>query len=49
MFGLSDRMLVQGNEKFNPHMNYEEIYGRIDTERKKSIKFLKEKLEQCNK
>lgn len=49
MFGVSDRMLVQGNEKFNPHINYEEVFDRIDIERKRSIVFLKQKLEQCNK
>lgn len=46
-FGLSDRMLVKGDEKYNQNIDYIDVYNRIEIEREKSLKFLREKLEQC--
>lgn len=46
-FGLSDRMLINGKEEYNTNINYNNVYNRIEIEREKSLKFLKEKLEQC--
>lgn len=46
MFGLSDRMLVNGDEKYNKEINYEEVFNKINKERNNSIEFLKYQLER---
>lgn len=48
MFGLSDRMLKNGDEEFNKDIDYNAVHERIDVERIKSLDFLKENLEKCN-
>jgi len=45
LFGLSDHMLITGNESFNEDINYNEVHKRIDDARIKSIAFLKEELD----
>lgn len=48
MFGLLDRMLKNGNEEFNKHIDYNAVHKKIERERTKSLKFLKENLERCS-
>ena len=48
MFGLSDRMLKNGDEEFNKYIDYNAVHERIDVERNKSLEFLKDNLEKCN-
>ena len=43
-FGLTDRMLVTGNEKYNKEINYELVHKNIDEFRKNSLLFLKNQL-----
>ena len=45
MFGLSDRMLVTGEENFREIINYDEVHDNIGKEREISISFLKSELE----
>jgi len=47
-FGLSDRMLVDGKETYNENIDYDGVHDKIEIEREKSFKFLKEKLANCN-
>lgn len=46
LFGLSDRMLVTGDESF-AEINYDEVHERISIARKSSLSFLKAELETC--
>lgn len=45
LFGLSDHMLVTGEEKFDDNIDYEVVHKRIETAREESILYLKEELE----
>ena len=45
IFGLQDRLLVSGNEKFNELIDYEKVNNRIELERNKSQNFLRTELE----
>ena len=45
LFGLSDRMLVNGTETFRSEIDYEVVHTSIATARKESIRFLKMELE----
>jgi len=47
LFGLSDRVLVNGDEEFNKEINYDEVHSRIDEARKESLEFLKMELDNC--
>lgn len=49
LFGLSDRILVNGDENFRKKIDYEDVFRRIQPEKEKSLKFLKENLEKCDK
>ena len=42
--GLSDRLLINGDEKFNS-INYDLVHSRIDSFRKESLEFLKMELD----
>ncbi len=44
MFGLNDRILVEGNEKYKP-IEYEEVHRIIEVLRSESLKFLEMELE----
>ncbi len=46
LLGLKDRILVNGNEKYNTVINYDKVFENIEEIRFKSLKFLEEKLEQ---
>lgn len=48
VFGLSDRILINGNENYNKNIDYNNVLKKINIEREKSINFLKNKLENCN-
>ena len=45
LFGLSDRMLVNGTESFKETIDYDRVHNQIDVARQTSKKFLKEELE----
>ena len=47
LFGLNDRILVNGNEQYKEEIDYDEVHNRIEKERNKSIKFLKYELDNC--
>ncbi|MBP3255302.1 MAG: polysaccharide pyruvyl transferase family protein [Clostridia bacterium] len=44
LFGLEDRLLINGSEKFNKNIDYIKVHERINNERIQSIKFLKKEL-----
>ena len=46
LFGLKDRMLVTGTERFQETINYDEVNERIKSERTKSIDFLKREINE---
>lgn len=46
VFGLYDRMLIDGNEKYNAVINYDDVFSKIDEERNNSISFLRYQLEK---
>lgn len=46
LLNLKDRILINGDEKYNPDINYDLVYENIKDARSKSLKFLSEKLEQ---
>ena len=41
LFGLKDRMLVTGKEKFNHNIDYDTVHKRIEKAKEKSLLFLK--------
>ena len=43
MFGLLDRILIEGTEQFKP-INYNEVHKRIEIARSESLDFLKMEL-----
>lgn len=45
LFGLKDRMLVTGKEKFNHNIDYDTVHKRIEKAKEKSLLFLKNELE----
>lgn len=45
LFGLSDRMLMDGTKVFREIIDYDVVHSNIDTARKKSIQFLAKELE----
>lgn len=47
LFGLKDRILVNGDEKYRQKIDYKEVFSRIQPEREKSLEFLKKNLEKC--
>ena len=47
LFGLSDRMLVNGTESFRDTINYDTVHQNIDAARQESIRFLKSELDMC--
>lgn len=48
LFGLSDRMLVNGTESFRDMIDYDTVHGNIAAARKESIEFLKMELAIMN-
>ena len=44
LFGLSDHMLVTGNEDFDHYIDYNLVHKRIDEERVHSLAFLDKEL-----
>ena len=46
LFGLHDRVLITGEEKYNEKINYEEVENRINKAKEKSIKYLNEALQK---
>lgn len=46
MFGVRDRLLITGNEKFSDKIDYDSLYKIKDKKRKESLKFLQESLEK---
>ena len=49
LFGLSDRMLVTGEESFKEEIDYKEVHNNIAVARDDSKQFLKNELELLNK
>jgi hypothetical protein len=49
LFGLSDRMLVNGTESFCDTICYDEVHARIDAARQESAAFLQAELDGCPK
>ena len=47
LFGLSDRLLINGDESFKESIDFNLVHKRIDAKRKESIDFLKFELEEC--
>lgn len=47
LFGLQDRMLINGNEEYDMNIDYAQVFERIIPEREESLKYLKENLEKC--
>ncbi|MCR5147039.1 MAG: polysaccharide pyruvyl transferase family protein [Clostridia bacterium] len=47
LFGLQDRMLINGNEEYDMNIDYAQVFERIISEREESLKYLKENLEKC--
>lgn len=47
LFGLSDRMLINGKEVFRSKIDYDNVHARIAAAREKSIQFLKMELDMC--
>lgn len=47
MFGLSDRLLVSGEEPIAKEINYDNVHDRIEKARKESLCFLEEELIGC--
>lgn len=45
LFGLSDHILVTGEEKFDHYIDYEAVHKRIEAAREESILYLKKELE----
>lgn len=45
LFGLSDRLLITGNESFKDEINYDAVHERISLAREKSLEFLKQELD----
>ncbi|MCF2544353.1 polysaccharide pyruvyl transferase family protein [Ligilactobacillus ruminis] len=45
LFGLKNRMLVTGKEKFNHNIDYDTVHKRIEKAKEKSLLFLKNELE----
>lgn len=45
LFDLKDRMLIDGNEKYNKDINYTKVFENIREIREKSIEYLKTNLE----
>ena len=45
LFGLPDRMLVNGNENFRVNINYDEVHSNISRARESSKQFLRSELE----
>lgn len=45
MFGLSDRLLIEGNESMNKNIDFNVVHERILNERVDSINFLKKELD----
>ena len=43
LFGLPDRILVSGDESFRA-INYDEVFGRLETARAESTRFLEMEL-----
>ncbi len=48
LFGLSDRMLVTGDESFRSEINYDDVHKNISEAREASKAFLKSELELLN-
>ncbi len=44
LFGISDRLFINGNEPNPEDINYKDVHRRIETEKLKSIDFLKREL-----
>jgi len=44
LFGLSDRMLTEGNEEYRNEIDYDEVHRKIAAEREKSINYLNTEL-----
>lgn len=49
LFGLSDRMLVNGTESFRDKIDYDNVHANIASARKESIEFLKTELDMIQK
>ena len=49
LFGLSDRMLINGTETFCEKIDYNAVHSCIESARKKSMQFLTMELELMNK
>lgn len=47
IFGLSDRMLVTGEEQYRASIDYDAVHKNIDEERKRSLAFLENELVGC--
>jgi polysaccharide pyruvyl transferase WcaK-like protein len=48
LFGLSDRLLVNGDEAFAAEIDYDAVHSRISDARIDSLNFLKMELDNCN-
>ena len=47
IFGLSDRMLVTGEEQYRASIDYDAVHKNIGEERKRSLAFLENELVGC--
>lgn len=47
LFDLSDRMLLEGNESYEPNIDFKGVKKRIENIKNKSIDFLTRKLDEC--
>lgn len=47
IFGLSDRMLVNGDEKYRTSIDYDLVHKNIEGERKQAFAFLEDELVAC--
>ena len=45
IFGLNDRLLVNGNEKYKKQIDWDQVFTNIEKERQDSLVFLKKSLE----
>lgn len=49
LFGLTDRLMVNGDEQFNQEIDYEQVHERIANAREKSLEFLETNLSRAIK
>lgn len=47
LFGLSDRMLVDGSEQFEVNIDYDMVHKKIEVARDNSLHFLDDRLSDC--